>query len=375
MKNNSEAFIGLDVSKSRYAVAVADSGRAGEVRYYGEIESVGEAVRRLAGKLAKRYERLHFCYEAGPTGYGLYRELTALGHACDVVAPSLIPLKPGDRTKTNRRDAVNLAKLLRAGELTSVWVPDEAHEAIRDLVRTREAACRALRALRQQVTSFLLRHGRSYERKAWGRTHARWLAAQSFAHAAQVIAFHDMVAAVRHAETRLANLETAIREFVPAWSLASVVEALQAMRGIDLISAVRFLAEVGDLTRFENPRQLMGYLGLVPSEASTGDSVKRGSITKAGNATARRTLVECAWAYRFSPRVGEKKLALTRQTPQVVQAIAWKAQLRLTQRFRKLTSRGKKSTVAVTAVARELSGFAWAIAKEVSSAPPHARAA
>lgn len=369
MQNNSEAFIGLDVSKSRHAVAVADSGREGEVRYYGEIDSTSEAVRRLANKLAKRYERLHFCYEAGPTGYGLYRELKALGHSCVVVAPSLIPIKPGDRTKTNRRDAVNLAKLLRAGELTSVWVPDEAHEAIRDLVRTREAACRALRALRQQVTSFLLRHGRSYARKAWGRTHARWLAAQSFAHPAQAIAFHDMIAAVRHAEARLANLETAISEFVPTWSLAPVVEALQAMRGINLISAVRFLAEVGDLTRFENPRLLMGYLGLVPSEHSTGDSIKRGSITKAGNATARRTLVESAWAYRFSPRVGEKKLALTQRTPQGVQAIAWKAQLRLTQRYRKLIGRGKKSTVAVTAIAREMSGFIWAIAKEVSSAP------
>lgn len=368
MGDYSEVFIAFDVAKLKNAVAIAEAGRVGEVRYLGEIENTAEATRRLVAKLSARYARLTFCYEAGPTGYGLYRWIKALGHECLVVAPSLIPSKPGDRVKTNRRDAINLAKLLRAGELTAVWVPDEAHEAMRDLVRTRDAAVNDLRAKRQRVTSFLLRYGRSYPGKTtWGARHDRWLAEQKLEHLAQRIAFEETVMAARQAKERLQRLEAAIVELVPQWSLGSVAEAMQIMRGVDIVSAAIFLAEVGDLSRFANPRQLMSYLGLVPSERSTGDSIKRGPITKAGNTRARRMLVESAWAYRFPPRVSKRKQCKLEKAPRVVREIAWKAQMRLTRRYRALNAKGKKSTVAITAVARELAGFLWAIGGEMAA--------
>jgi transposase len=286
-----------------------------------------------------------------------------------VIAPSLIPNKSGERRKTNRIDATKLAKLLRACELTAIWVPDETHEALRDLVRTRSAASRDLRAKRQQVTSFLLRHGRCYPAKAWSRNHAKWLANQSFAHVAQTAAFHDMVDAVRAAQERLKRLEALIAELVPQWSLAPLVTAFKAVRGIDFISAVTFLAEVGDLTRFKTARQLMAYLGLVPCESSSGESVRHGPITKTGNKDARRTLVESAWTYRFAPKVGPAKIAKVEAASDKVQEIAWKAQMRLTKRYRALVQR-KSKNIAVVAVARELSGFLWAIAREVPLSTP-----
>jgi transposase len=302
MEKHSEVFVGLDVAKAKNAVAIAEGGRNGEVRYLGEIENTAEATRRLIAKLSKTYTKLTFCYEAGPTGYGLFRWIGDLGHECIVVAPSLIPMKAGDRVKTNRRDAENLAKLLRAGELTAVWVPDARHEAMRDLVRAREAAAQDQTRKRQQVTSFLLRYGRIYLRKkTWGATHARWLTEQTFDHVEQRIAFEELAMAARQASERVARLEAAIAELVPKWSMAPLVEALQAMRGIDLVAASILMAELGDLTRFDSPRQLMGFLGLVPSERSTGDSVRRGGITKTGNTRARRVLIESAWSYRLPP--------------------------------------------------------------------------
>jgi transposase len=370
----SETFVGLDVAKARNAVAIADAGRDGEVRYWGEVSSAPQDMERLVRKLARRYRRLHFCYEAGCTGYGLYRQIKTLGHACTVAAPSLIPVKAGERRKTNRIDALKLAKLLRSGDISPVWVPDEAHEALRDLVRTRGAALKDLRRKRQFVSSFLLRHGRFFPgKKAWGRTHAKWLAQQSFTHPAQTAAFHDMVEAASQANARLARLEGLIEELVPQWSLAPVAAALQAVRGFDVINAVTFLAEVGDLTRFEHPRQLMAYLGLIPSEDSTGDSVRRGPITKTGNNEARRVLVEAAWCYRFAPKVSAQKLGKVRTASQSVQAIAWKAQMRLTQRYRRLLKAGKNKNVVVVALARELSGFLWAIAKDLAGQNPGTR--
>jgi transposase len=261
-------------------------------------------------KLAAQQRRLTFCYEAGPTGYGLYRLIKTLGHACVVVAPSLIPRKPGDRVKTNRRDALNLAKLLRAGELTAVWVPDARHEAMRDLVRAREAAVDDLKSKRQQVLSLLLRLGRHFTgKRTWTRAHMNWLVSQKLAHREQRIAFEEMLLAVRQANERVSRLEQAIVAAVPDWSLAKVVTALMAVRGLDLISATIFLAEIGDLSR-ASPRQLMAYLGLVPGEESTGDRVWRGGITKAGNHRARRILVECSWSYRH-PR-GSARRSLPR---------------------------------------------------------------
>ena len=366
MEHNSEAFIGIDTAKLRNAVAIAESVREGRLQYSGEIDTTDAATRKLVARLAGKYRKLTFCYEAGPTGYGLYRLITSLGHACIVVAPSLVPSKPGDRVKTNRRDAEGLARLLRAGDLTAVWVPDERHEAMRDLVRAREAARSDLTRKRQQVTSMLLRLGRHYPGvKTWGRAHINWLLLQKLDHREQRIAFEEQLLAVRQAGERVERLEQAIREAVPDWSLAAAVPALCAMRGIDVISAVTILAEVGDLSRFENPRQLMAYLGLVPSERSTGETVKRGGITKAGNGSARRTLVEAAWGYRHPPRVSREKMARVEAAPEAVRAIAWKAQVRLTGRYKSLTRKGKRSTVVATAIARELAAFVWAINREV----------
>ncbi|WP_066111108.1 IS110 family transposase [Blastomonas sp. CCH6-A6] len=369
MKQHTDVFVGIDVAKSRNAIAIAEGERGGEVRYFGEVDAASDAMRRVVQRIVGKYGRAHFCYEAGPTGYGLYRLITGMGYPCDVVAPSLIPRRPGDRVKTNRRDAVGLAKLLRAGELTPVWVPDEGHEAMRDLVRARSAAVQAQRVHRQQVSAFMLKHGRIYPRKkSWSMRYLRWLQEQRFEHPAHQIALQELVDAVRISKERIDRIEAAIVEFLPSWSLAPVVRALQALRGVDLIVAVTFATEVGDVRRFDNPGQLMGYLGLVPSERSTGDTIRRGGITKAGNSRVRHMLVESAWTYRHPPRVGAKKLYLLEQTTPKVREIAWKAQSRLTGRYRTLSANGKKTTVVCTAVARELAGFMWAVAREVQTA-------
>jgi transposase len=368
MVHSSEAFVGFDTSKLRHAVAIADGGRTGEVRFLGEIENTAAATAKLVRKLAAKYEQLTFCYEAGPTGYGLHRQIKSLGHECVVVAPSLIPKRPGDKVKTNRRDAVGLARLLRANELTAVWVPDGRHEAMRDLTRARETAMLDLRSKRQQVSALLLRQGRSYpeSKKTWSKAHMNWLASQKLDYPEQRLVFEEMMLAVRQAQERLERLEQAIRAAVPDWSLAEVVTGLMAMRGLDLISAATFLAEIGDLSRFQTPQQLMAYLGLVPSEESTGDAIKRGPITKAGNRRARRMLVECAWSYQHPPRVGAVKQHKVDAAPPAVREIAWKAQCRLYRRYRALIRKGKLKTVAITAIARELAGFIWAISREIA---------
>jgi transposase len=369
MTNHSEAFVGLDTSKLRNAVAIADGGRSGEVRYFGEIENSGPATAKLVRKLASKYGRLTFCYEAGPTGYGLYRQIKSLGHECVVVAPSLIPKKPGNQVKTNRRDAIELAKLLRADELTAVWVPDRGHEAMRDLTRARETAMKDLRSKRQQISAFLLRQGMHYpENKTWTKAHLNWLASQKLEYPQQRIVFEEMMLAMRQAQERLARLEQAIGDAMPDWSLAQVVTALMAMRGMDLISAATFMAEIGDLSRFRTPVQLMAYLGLVPSEDSTGDKIKRGPITKAGNRRARRMLTESAWSYQHPPRVGRAKQAKVDATSPAVREIAWKAQCRLYGRYRALIRRGKLKTVVITAIARELAGFIWSVSREITTA-------
>lgn len=370
MSKHSEAFVALDTSKLRNAVAIADGGREGEIRFLGEIENTPAATAKLVRKLVAKYERLTFCYEAGPTGYGLHRQLTNLGQECIVAAPSLIPKKPGDRVKTNRRDAVSLARLLRANELTAVWVPDKDHEAMRDLTRARETAMLDLRTKRQQISAFLLRHGRSYpeKRKTWSKGHLDWLAKQQFESPQHRLVFEEMMLAMRQASEREERLVQAIRAAVPEWSLAEVVIALMAMRGMDLIAAATFLAEIGDLSRFRTPTELMAYLGLVPSECSTGDTIQRGPITKMGNRRARRILVECSWSYQYAPRVGKAKQQKVDAAPEAVRAIAWKAQCRLYRRYRALLRRGKLKTVAITAVAREFAGFIWAVSREINSA-------
>ena len=366
MRENSEVFVGLDTSKQKISVAIADTGRSGEVRFFGDIGSAPAMVERMVKKLAERHHKLRFCYEAGPTGYGLHRQITALGHECIVVAPSLIPQRPGERVKTNRRDAVSLAKLHRAGELTAVWVPDPAHEAVRELVRARETAMEELRRARQHLQSFLLRHGRIFTgRTAWSKAHTRWLCEQTFDHPAQNIVLTEYRQAIEDAEARLERLTQQVTEIVATWSMAPVIAAYQAVRGVAFITAVTFAAEIGDVCRFDNPRQLMAYLGLVPSESSTGERVRRGSITKSGNRRARRVLIEGAWAYRFPARISSTLQQRLNGLPKSVRETAWKAQVRLCGRYRKLMANGKRRTVVVAAIAREMSAFLWAIGQQV----------
>ena len=361
-------YIGLDVHKETIAVALAEAGKRGEVREYGTIANTPTALKALASKLAKSGSALRFCYEAGPCGYGIQRQLSAAGHDCVVVAPSLIPRKPGDRIKTDRRDAANLARLHRAGELTPVWVPDPAHEAVRDLVRARQAAVRALRQARQQLSGFLLRQGQHYSRPAWTLMHRRWLAGLRFAQAAHHLVLEDCIAAVEAATARRDRLEAHIAAALPDWSLAPVVRALQALRGMALVAAATLVAELGDITRFTNPRQLMAYLGLVPSEHSSGGTRRQGAITKAGNGSARRMLIEAAWSYRFPARISRELLLRQEGLAKPIRDTAWKAQERLCGRYRKLARAGKPPNVVTTAIARELAGFVWAIARQAQPA-------
>ena len=359
-------YVGLDVHKETISVALADDGDRGEARYFGKIANRAQALSTLSAKLSRKGRALRFCYEAGPCGYGVHRHLTGLGHDCAVVAPSMIPRRPGDRVKTERRDCLGLAKLDRAGELTAVWVPEPEHEALRDLVRARGAAVRALRRARQQLSGFLLRHGRVRRGKNWTLAHRRWLATLRFEHPAQQIVLEDYIQAVEDAQARRDRLSAEIEVLVPSWSMAPVAGALQALRGVALVTAVTLLAEVGDLTRFGSPRQLMAHLGLVPSENSSANKIRRGGLTKAGNAEARRVLVEAAWCYRLPARVSPCLLKRLQGLPKEVRDIAWKAQVRLCARYRRMCVQGKDAPVVTAAIARELLGFAWAIAREVA---------
>jgi transposase len=357
-------YVGLDVHKATICVAVAESGRDGEVRQVGVFENRPDVLSRMAARVGKGGRRLSFCYEAGPCGYGLYRLLTSCGHNCVVVAPSLIPMKAGDRVKTDRRDALMLAKLHRAGELTTIWIPDAAHEAMRDLVRARATAVRVLSKARQHLQGFLLRHDQIYRgARAWTLAYRRWLTTVHFDHPAQQIVLQDYIHAVQDAEARRDRLTRQIEELLPSWSMAPVAAALQAMRGVALVVAVTVVAEVGDFRRFANARQLMAYLGLVPSEHSSGSSTRRGGITKAGNSLARRVLIEGAWTYRMPARVSRKIHDRLEPLSEAIRDVAWNAQVRLCARYRRLSAAGKPKVVITTAIAREMVGFIWAIAR------------
>src|SRR5258708_3554886 len=322
-------YVGLDVQKEGVVGGVGSGGLREEVGEYGGIANTPTALDRLLRKLGGDGVSLRCCYEAGPCGYGTQRRLSAQGHECVVVAPSLIPRRAGDRIKTDRRDAASLAKLHRAGELTAVWVPDTGQEAMDDLVRARLDAVHSLRRARQQLSGFLLRHGCHYGRPAWTKLHRRWLAGLKFEQPVHHIVLEDYIAAVEAAETRRDRLTTQIEAMLPDWTLAPVVAALQTMRGMALVNAATLIAELGDLSRFTNPRQLMAYLGLVPSEHSSGVSVKRGGITKTGNGAARRLLIEAAWSYRFPARISRELLLRQENQPKPIRDIAWKGQVRI----------------------------------------------
>jgi transposase len=365
-------FIGLDVHAETIAVAVAEPD--GEVRSLGVIPNRPESIRKLVKKLGP-VDQLRVCYEAGPTGYVLYWELSALGVTCEVVAPTLVPVKAGDRVKTDRRDALKLARSYRAGDLTPVWVPDAAHEALRDLVRAREAAKKDQLRARHRLGKFLLRQGRRPPTvmTTWTQAHLTWIKTVHFAHAAQEATVLDYLHEVEHMADRIARLERAIDEAVKTAPerMRAVIEALQALRGIALVSAVTIVAEVGELSRFTKPRQLMGYSGAVASEDSTGTRIRRGAITKTGNAHLRRVVIEAAWAYRYRPAVGATLRTRQASASEEVKAIAWKAQHRLNARYRHLTARGKCKQETVTAVGRELLGFIWAIGVHVEGQGRH----
>jgi transposase len=360
-------FIGLDAHKDTTSVAVCEASRE-PARFAGTI---GPDVRVLLKLLAKAGDpaQVSVVYEAGPTGYGLYRELRERGYRCEIVAPSLIPRRPGDRVKNDRRDCARLAELSRAGELKPIWVPDPAHEAMRNLWRAREDAVGMRLKARQQLKAFLLRQARRYPGKtSWTKSHERWIADQRFDHEADRIALAEYQLAVQSAEQRVQRLTIALTEAAQGWRFEPVVAALRALRGIDTVSAIGLVTEIGDIGRFATARQLMGYLGLVPSEHSSGNSIHRGSITKTGNAHARRLLTEAAWSYRFPARLSRNLRERSDSVPEAVRNHAWKAQVRLCARFARLSSRGVQVNKVCVAVARELAGFVWAIAHQSSPA-------
>jgi transposase len=366
MKNDIR-WVGLDVHAEIIAVAVVEAD--GEFRSLGMIPNRPEPVRRLVKRLGPA-RRLRCCYEAGPTGYALYWQLSKLGAHCDVVAPTLVPVKAGDRVKTDRRDAEKLAVLYRGGHLTPVWVPDAAHEALRDLVRAREAAKKDQLRARHRLNKFLLRYGRRAPAgvKAWTQKHLDWVRREvHFDASAQEAVLLDYLAEVDHARDRIAWLERALDTAVEAAPerMRAVIAALQALRGIATIGAATLVAEVGELSRFARPRQLMGYSGAVSREDSSGGRVRRGSITKTGNAHLRRIVVEAAWCYRHRPAVNASMRRRQEGLTEVIKAIAWKAQHRLYGRYRRLAGKGKPKQQVVTAIARELLGFIWAIGVQV----------
>jgi len=355
-------FIGLDVHKDSIAIGVAEGG-GGEPGYVATVPSdTALLIKRL--RQLGRGARLRCCYEAGPTGYGLHRDLNKAGIECVVVAPSLVPVQAGDRVKTDRRDAVKLARFLRSGDLTEVYVPEADTEAMRDLERTRDDAKKAERAARHQLGKFLLRHGRIYPGKtAWTAKHLDWIRSQPFEQEAQRRVLIDYQHAVEEATARVERLTKDIEELVEGWALKPLVKALQALRGVQLTTAVVIAAELGDLRRFATAPQLMAYLGLVPSEHSSGESRRRGGITKAGNAHVRRALVESAWSYRFRPALSRAIRERGKDASPQVQSISWKAQQRLHRRYARMMGRGLSKQKTVTAIARELAGFVWAIGR------------
>jgi transposase len=374
-------FVGLDVHADTIAVAVAEAGRDGEVRSLGIVPNRPEALRKLVQKLGGN-KGVKACYEAGPTGYALYWQLEKLGIECEVIAPTLVPAKSGERVKTDRRDATKLARCYRAGELTAVWVPDPAHEALRDLVRARESAKKDQLRARHRLSKFLLRNGHRAPQDfgAWTQEHMKWLRALTFEHAARRATMTDYLAEVEHAAARIDRLEEAIHDAAKTASpsLSKVVAALQALRGVGKIVATTLAVEIGNFSRFPHPKQLMAYSGSTPSEYSSGKRRVQGAITKTGNAHVRRVLFEAAWSYRHRPSNGKALSQRQRGLPEQIKELAWKAQHRLHRRYAALVAKGKPLQKVITAIGRELLGFVWAIATRIEqeqSANPKALAA
>ncbi|MGP4070912.1 IS110 family transposase [Halobacillus sp. B29] len=362
-------YVGLDVSKEKIAVAIAEEGRE-KPRYWGVIPHTPEAIRKLVKKLGDP-QNLRFCYEAGPTGYPLYRQFLAMGIHCDVIAPSLIPQKPGEKIKTDKRDSIRLAQLYRAGELVSVYVPTSEDEALRDLVRAREDAKEDELRAKHRLTKFLLRnniHPPSGVNK-WTKKYRAWLDTLTFKNALSKLTFQEYYHQLKELEQRIQRYEEEIKIQATDGVHAPIIQVLQSLRGIALITAVSLAAEIGSFKRFPKPGQFMGYIGLIPSESSSGNVRYQGGITKTGNRHVRRLLIEAAWSYRYQPAVKGNLKKRLNGLPPTIQSISWKAQNRLHKKYYRLISRGKEKGKAITAVARELAGFIWAVMQEVEDLP------
>jgi len=368
MNNDSIIFIGLDTHKSFIQVAVLQEQRGATPEHLGRIKSNKSALIKLTQQLQSKYPKatLHFVYEAGPCGYWTYRLLTSLGHCCYVVAPSLIPKKPGDRVKTDKRDAAKLAKLFKAEELTPIYVPEAEDEAIRDLSRARETAMKDLKDAKFQLKGFLLRNNvQATVNDNWSKKHLRWLTDLILPHYSQQIVLQEMIMTISERMQRLQRLDNELLHQVKNWRYYPVVKAIQAMRGVRLLVALGTIAELGDLRRFDHPRKLMAYLGLVPTESSSGGKTRRGSLTKCGNSRARRLLVEGAHTYKHKANISVELQLRQEGLPKEIVDIAWQAQQRLCRRYQRLLQKGKNRNVVVVAIAREMIAYIWAIAREV----------
>ena len=372
MSKDNIVFIGLDTHKEFTVVGYVLDAREETPQHWGKIASTKQGFTRLARQFQSKYPNatLHFTYEAGPCGYWVYRLLTSLGHCCYVIAPSLMSKKPGDKVKTDKLDALNLARLLKMNDLTPIYVPEPEDEAIRDLSRARESAMNDLKQAKYQLKSLLLRNNIHYGGTAnWSLKHLRWLTELILPHPCQQIVLQEYLQTVNERIARLDRLDNEMAHHVRLWRYYPVVKALQAMRGVRLLTAVGTIAELGDLTRFDHPRKLMSYLGLVPSESSSGNHRRLGGITKSGNSRARRLLVESAHSYRYAANISTELQKRQEALSKEVIDIAWKAQLRLCRRYQRLLNRGKHRNVVVTAIAREMAAVIWQISREVVLSP------
>ncbi len=376
MTKDNIVFIGLNTHKESTEVAYVFDDRDSTPVHFGKIPSTKQAFSKLARQFQSKHPNatLHFTYEAGPCGYWVYRLLTSLGHCCYVVAPSLIPKKPGDNIKTDKRDALNLARLLKHADLTAIYVPEPEVQAIRDLSRARESSMNDLKQAKYQLKALLLRNNIRYDGTAnWSLKHLRWLTELVLPHPCQQIVLQEYLQTVNERIARLTRLDNEMAHHVRNWRYYPVVKAIQAMRGVQLLTAVGTIAELGDLTRFDHPRKLMSYLGLVPSESSSGEHRRQGGITKCGNSRARRLLVEGAHSYRYAANISTELQKRQEALPKEVIDISWKAQLRLCKRYQRLLNRGKHRNVVVTAIAREMVAAIWQIAREVVLSPINPR--
>lgn len=368
MENSSIIFIGMDTHKESTDVSYAGEAREFAPEHYGKIPTRKQAVQKLVRHFQSKYPgaTLHFCYEAGPCGYWLYRLLSSMNQLCYVIAPSLIPKKPGDRVKTDKRDSLKLTQLLKSGDLSAIYVPSEEDEAVRDISRAREAAMSDLNDAKYRLKALLLRNNIQYKGTAnWSLKHLRWLNEIVLPHAAQHFVLQEMILTITERNERLLRLDNELLYRVKAWRYYPVVKSIQAMRGVRLLVAVGVIAELGDLSRFDHPSKLMSYVGLTPSEYTSGDRRRLGGITKAGNTRARRLLVEGAHSYRFQAKISTEMQKRQEGLPKAVIETAWRAQVRLCKRYSYMSKRGKNYNVIMVSIAREMIAFIWSISRDV----------